>query len=248
MYTRCPACEAAYELHPRELAEAAGVVRCSNCGKTFNSLAALFAEKPEEYMKPMRGRGMPPLLGHRIYQQHEIPGLDEAPPRLGVASDEADAAANTPEQRVPAEKTSDPRAWVAAAAALLILLIVQSVGWFDTLGQWFNFATSDNRVTPAESMALVSRDLHAHPSRDDAVIISATLRNQGTLPVDLPVLELRLFDSSNQMLGVRRFQPEEYLPASRPRDQKMAPGLDLPVILDVVVTGSQPAGFEFRFF
>lgn len=249
MFTRCPGCDAVYELQPRELAEAAGVVRCSNCGKTFNSLAALFAHQPEEFMKPLRGIGMPPLLGHRIYMQHEIPGLDDAPPEPESGIDEAeDATAAAPDEFFPVgQPRIRSRAWTGMAAALLLILAGQLIWLFDAPARWPVSGNTPDRVAPGTVMTVVSRDLHAHPSLREAVIVSATLRNQASIPVDLPILELRLYDSSNQILGVRRFQPEEYLPRSRRNDDQLSPGLDLPVILEVMVTGSQPSGFEFRF-
>ena len=247
MYTRCPGCEACYELQAWEMAEAAGVVRCSNCGKTFNSLASLFAERPEEDTTPLRGRGMPPLLGHRVFEQHELPGLDETAhgpidPRSG-----SEAGAELPDDDPPwaARQAATPARWQVGAAMLFAALIVQAVWWHDWPARWLQAETT---ATPAATvMTLVARDLHAHPSLADAVIISATLRHQGETAIDWPILELRLYDRSNQMIGVRRFQPEEYLDPDQTNARQLAPGREIPVIFEVLVTGSEPTGFEFRF-
>src|SRR5690606_11992798 len=72
MYTRCPACQAVYELQARLLAEAAGVLRCGNCGKTFNSLSELFEDHPAESAQPLRGQGMPPMLEQPAMIQTEL--------------------------------------------------------------------------------------------------------------------------------------------------------------------------------
>lgn len=245
-YTRCPACDATYELQVQELAQASGVVRCSNCGKTFNSLAFLFDQRPEEEQKPLQGAGMPPLLGHRIFLQHEIPGLDE-PPDFPVAPDPAPEMAET-RQPGPIESVPERRAWpwMVTAGLLLTILVAQSIWLIDVPSRLIQAEAADT-VEPQEAIILVARDLHPHPSLPEAVIISATLRNRITAQINLPLIELRLYDSSNQVIGVRRFEPAEYLPAARRQDSQLQPGRDLPIILEVMVTGSQPAGFEFRY-
>lgn len=247
VYTRCPACDATYELQVQELAEAAGVVRCSNCGKTFNSLAFLFEQRPEQDQQPLQGAGMPPLLAQRVFLQHEIPGLDERP--APTAAPEPAPEKGEPDGIEPNDFLTPPRptAWMAAAAALLLALAVQLIWLIDLPGRLLQ-ADAAATVAPQEAITLVARDLHPHPSLPDAVIISATLRNRVAAPIELPILELRLYDTSNQVLGVRRFDPSEYLPRVRQQETSLQPGQELPIILEVLVTGSQPAGFEFRYF
>lgn len=245
-YTRCPACEATYELQVQEMAEAAGVVRCSNCGKTFNSLASLFDQRPEESQQPLRGAGMPPLLGHRIFLQHEIPGLDERPDFQAAPAPRTETAEEIAID--PVGQTAEPRAtpWILAAGLLLVTLVAQFIWLIDVPGRLFQQEAADT-VTAQEAITLVARDLHRHPSLPEAVIISATLRNRVASQIRLPLIELRLYDSSNQVIGVRRFTPAQYLPASRREDRQLQPGRDLPIILEVMATGSRPAGFEFRY-
>jgi predicted Zn finger-like uncharacterized protein len=249
-FTRCPACEALYHLEVSELAEAAGVVRCSNCGKTFNSLAHLFQSRPDEHDQPLRGGGMPPLLGNRIFLQHEIPGLDEsdqepAETTVGISAEESPSAEGLAPKPSPAATRS--RAWASAAVGLLIALGAQAV-WLFELPERLSGLQSNQARPPQDAIALIARDLHAHPSVSDAVVISATLRNRISTPIGLPLIELRLYDTTNQVLGVRRFPPTEYLPANRQNAVALNSGEELPIILEVVVTGSQPAGFEFRYF
>ncbi len=249
-YTRCPSCDATYQLDVHELTEAAGVVRCSNCGKTFNSLAHLFNSRPDEQDQPLRGGGMPPLLSHRIYLQHEIPGLDqdesdELTP--SPASTEREVSETSELPGLPKQPRERTWAWSAVAVVLLLSLIGQAV-WLFELPERLSNEQPRDAVAPQDAIALIARDLHAHPSMDGAVIISATLRNRLQARIELPLIELRMYDSTNQILGARRFPPQDYLPASRTETSSLSPGEELPIILEVLVTGSQPAGFEFRYF
>ncbi len=249
MFTRCPACEALYELTPTELAEAAGVVRCSNCGKTFNSLANLFNRQPEAEDEPLRGQGMPPLLGHRIFLQPHLPGLEQSEPS-GLAR--ADAAED-PDAEAFVEAVLQPapsrQGWPIAVALLALLAVGQAMWMLGLPERWLDApARNAAPASPDDAIALVGRDMHAHPTRSDAVIVSALLRNQSPGTVEFPIIELRLFDRSNQVLGVRRLQPEEYLPNPARAPSGLASGTMLPLIVEVAVTGSEPAGFELRFF
>ena len=246
MYTRCPACEAIYELTPQELAEAAGVVRCSNCGKTFNSLAQLFAARPESDDQPLRAQGMPPLLAQRILLQPELPGFDPGPDPTAPPSWVASSLDEASDFRSQAR----PWLWPAVTAVLAVMAAAQALWLIDLprgLGDRGS-SRSPSGAPDAAAISLVGRDMHAHPSRDDAVVINALLRNQSMHLLDFPLIELRLFDRSNQLLGVRRLTPGDYLPDPARAPGGLAPGASLPLIVEVNVTGSEPTGFEFRFF
>ncbi|TVS12926.1 MAG: DUF3426 domain-containing protein [Wenzhouxiangella sp.] len=252
MYTRCPACDSIYQLGIRELAEAAGVVRCGNCGKTFNSLANLFERQPESDDKPLRGLGMPPLLSDRILIQPELPGFDSA--ETPKSADQPATAAETIDQGLApmapqlSAGSSTGRRWAFAAILLAVAAAAQTLWLFNLPERLLEgrVATTPS-ASAAEALTLVARDMHAHPSAEDAVVISASLRNEAAVSVAFPIIELRLFDRSNQLLGVRRLQPEEYLNRPERAPTVLAAGATLPLIFELAVTGSPPAGFELRF-
>lgn len=251
MFTRCPACAALFELTPGELAEAAGVVRCSGCGKTFNSLANLFDRQPDADEPPLRGQGMPPVLGHRVALQHDLPGLDD--PEADDAAIEHSMTDNDSARGDSIEDLVLPppnRAfWPAAVAVLTLVALAQGLWLLGIPQAWLDPSAGPAAIRqPATAVVMVGRDLHPHPTLDDAVVISALLRNQSTVTVDFPVIELRLFDQSSQLLGVRRLHPEDYLAHPSRAPSGLPPGALLPLIAEVAVTGSEPTGFELRFF
>ncbi|WP_376694762.1 DUF3426 domain-containing protein [Wenzhouxiangella sp. EGI_FJ10305] len=251
MFTRCPACQAVYELHASVLAEAAGVVRCGNCGKTFNSLSELFEHHPDQSAEPLRGDGMPPMLEHPDMVQAELPVE-----HFEDVEDEPDDTSTV--EPLPGFENGLPDEnrrrwlWPAISAALLALLFIQLWAFWQTPGspiaQWLGSAAQpDAGIDPNEAIQIVSRDMHAHPSLDDAVIISASLHNQADTAVPFPVMEVRFFDASQQVLGVRRLTPEEYLRETDGIERGLPAGVIMPVLLEFVVGTSDPAGFQVRF-
>ncbi|NBB93960.1 MAG: DUF3426 domain-containing protein [Gammaproteobacteria bacterium] len=248
MYTRCPACQAVYELRAGLLAEASGVVRCGNCGKTFNSLSELFERHPESDAEPLRGKGMPPMLEHPDMVQAELP-VDTFDDDEG-----SEAAPLDWLESEPSSRAADARRllWPSASAALLLLLLVQFWLLWQTPGsivdRWLGGSSQPvGNLDPNQVIQIVSRDLHAHPSLDDAVVISASLRNQAEATVPFPIIEVRFFDASQQVLGVRRVTPEEYLGDPDRIERGLASGLMMPLLLEFVVGTSRPAGFQMRF-
>ncbi len=248
MHTRCPGCQAGYELTAALLAEASGVVRCGNCGKTFNTLSHLFDESPTEHAEPIRGGGMPPLLEHAELIQTELPVLVEEP----EAPEPAEF--DDPGTALPKEDTwhAPSLLWPTVSAVLLVLLLVQTWVLWQTpgspLARLAGSGSIDERVNPNEVIQIISRDMHRHPSLDDAMVVSANLRNTGQFMIDWPVLEVRFYDASQQLLGVRRLEPGQYLHDERRIDDGMAPGTIIPLVMEFVVGATEPSGFRIRFY
>jgi predicted Zn finger-like uncharacterized protein len=259
VYTRCTSCQSVYELDARNLAEAAGVVRCGHCGTTFNSLGALFEHHPKSDEAPLSGAGMPPMLDHRAIEQPELPGVnldEDFSPDFEPVPDPATESSPEPVFDLgltDAAQSSNSPIWSIASIALGLALIVQ-LGLLindpeSGLQRWFG--ASAGPITPSdplEAIQITSRDMHRHPSLDDAVIVSATLRNRTENRLRWPVLEVRLYDRSQQILGVRRLQPEDYLVNPENAELGMPTEVIVPVIFEFVVGTTLPSGFDFRFF
>ncbi|NEZ04854.1 DUF3426 domain-containing protein [Wenzhouxiangella sp. XN201] len=247
MFTRCPGCQAVYELRARLLAEAAGVVRCGSCGKTFNSLSELFEHRPDQSDEALRGEGMPPLLEHVELRQAELPVAFEPVP------DEIETDDLFTEPTPPGGDSIVRRHfWPALSAVLLVLLLIQLWALWQTPGspiaRWLGSSVQpDAALDPNQTVQIVSRDMHPHPSLDDAVIVSTSLRNQAETAIPFPVIEFRFYDASQQVLGVRRVTPEEYIQDREALERGLAAGRIMPLVLEFVIGTSDPAGFQMRF-
>jgi len=246
MFTRCPGCQCVYELDAELLAEAAGIVRCGHCGKTFNSLAELFNRRPDERDSPIVGGGMPPLLEQPDFVQPELPGVNlfDQTPTGNEDAEPSEVQFQPVDHRQPL--------WVACSVLLTLALVGQLAwqhrspdSWLHSLG--FGAAGLQAGSDPADAIQVLTRDLHRHPTLDDAVIVSVTLRNSSERPLRWPTLEVRLYDPSQQVIGLRRLPPADYLGASTGGREAMPSDLLVPVIVELVVGETMPSGFDFRF-
>jgi len=257
MYTRCSSCQSVYELDAKRLAEASGVVRCGHCGNTFNSLSSLFENHPSTDELPLSGAGMPPMLDHRAIEQPELPGVNVddgdlwEPIPAATDSPESGPALNLPPLYADTQAVSP--AWGIAGIVLSVALLAQlallMTSSDSALQRWIGTATDPMASgDPLQAIQITSRDMHRHPTLDDAVIVSATLRNRSEERLRWPVLEVRLYDGSQQVLGVRRLQPGDYLVNPENAELGMPTEVIVPVIFEFVVGTTLPAGFDFRFF
>ncbi len=148
--------------------------------------------------------------------------------------------------------------WAGAAMLLLLLLGLQIV-----LAQRVEFA-ADARWRPwlvqlcerlgctlpawhdPQRLTLVSREIGPHPSVPNALLVTATLRNDAPWPQAWPLFELTLSDLEGQPVGLRRFRADEYLGAP-PERPTIAPGQSALARLEIADPGKQAVAFTFDF-
>ena len=150
--------------------------------------------------------------------------------------------------------------WRLLAALLLatVVLLVQIV-----LADWDRFAASPTWrpwmasacerlgcTLPAwrkpGAFVLLSREIQPHPSQPQALLVTASFRNDARWPQAWPVLELALTDLDGQRIGLRRFQPAEYL-GGAPSRETLAPGQSASLALEILDPGNRAVAFEFDF-
>ncbi|PKL94891.1 MAG: hypothetical protein CVV18_07480 [Gammaproteobacteria bacterium HGW-Gammaproteobacteria-8] len=247
-YTRCDHCYSVLPLPVRALAEAGGMVRCGGCGRTLNALSALYDHAPGTDEAPITVSGMPPMLTPRTMQE-ALPGaVDDGE----LAADDEFDPGGPPELHLSLEPEPAPRwvriAWPVIALLLVALLALQLFGperWrLDPAMLGFG---DDAPVALDDALQLVSRDMHAHPSLSDAIIISAVVHNRSDRRVAWPNIEVRLFDASQQVVGQRRLGPADYLDPEAAPGEGLAPGARLPIVLEMMIESSRPAGFTMQF-
>ena len=99
----------------------------------------------------------------------------------------------------------------------------------------------------AVKLELLSRDIRPHPSVPNALIVSATLRNDADFAQAFPEVEITLSDLDENRIAMRRFRPQEYIADSRSLAAGLAPGATAALVFEVADPGKNAVAFEFKF-
>jgi len=263
MYTQCPECLTIYKVGAALLAQGHGSARCGHCAAVFDMLRSLTDQLPETPFQQLdlHGEEGPPQLSvpalrptRRADTQGTLFDPDE---RQRPSARKPHTPAFARVQRSAPRTRNWP--WTVGATVLLLSLMAElayaerSELLDDALVRpWLDKACSSLgcrlplRHDPSQ-LQLLSRDIRPHPSVKNALIISATLRNDADFPQAFPAVEITLSDLDENRIAMRRFAPHEYLGDSRSVGAGMAPGATAALVFEVADPGKNAVAFEFKF-
>ena len=149
--------------------------------------------------------------------------------------------------------------WVLACALLSSLLLVQ-LAWAErdvlirnpVAGGWLRgscavLGCALPLLAAPSRLRLIASNVQAHPSVPNALMISASVRNEAVFAQPYPVLTITLLDAQGRRLAMRRLQPAEYLDDLAILHRGLAPGASAVVVLEVEDPGDKAVAFEFGF-
>lgn len=236
MFTLCPRCQSVHRLSAAALRKASGRIQCPQCQHRFNALDHLSDDYPD------RRRG----------QQEQRKETDALTLQQAVREDLLVRVG--PHPSVPAT-----RAW-QGLLVILVLVTVANLGWAlrghipiesalgQQLGRWgvAQFLPPEP-FRDASGIHLISRDIHAHPSRPGVLVLSATFINLADQAQPYPEMRLNMLNSEGQALAARSFSPSEYLSTSATRESLLNPDQQVPFLLEFADPGEKAVGFELLF-
>ncbi|MBS0613387.1 MAG: DUF3426 domain-containing protein [Proteobacteria bacterium] len=191
---------------------------------------------------------------------------EDAPPAQAATepagASEAAARANWIEQILPTRDIEDlapPRErhrgrWIAAAAALALLLAVQLVHRYrEPLAQMPVVGAPLRSLYELAGHPIAARlnlaafeirpwGVTGDTSADGTLHVRASLINNGAEPQPYPLLRLKLEDRFGTRIGARDFQPAEYL--HRAPQHALSPGERADLLIDILDPGKAAEGFE----
>lgn len=97
-----------------------------------------------------------------------------------------------------------------------------------------------------QSIELLQREISQDPDQDNVLRVRAMFVNQAQFKQAYPVIQVTLSDTSNQVIAIRRLQPEEYL-ADQPVRQGMIPGRQVTLELRFFKPEQPVSTYEFDF-
>ena len=99
-----------------------------------------------------------------------------------------------------------------------------------------------------ELVSIEASDLQTDPSRNNLLMLTATLHNRARYAQAYPSLELSLTDTGDTAIVRRVFSPTEYLPPATAADQPFAAGTDVSVRLWLEANKVSAAGYRVYVF
>lgn len=201
----------------------------------------------------------PPLVGAPAPGRRA--GDPAAEAALPAASAHA-AASVRPAPRFLARGSAGPspleRRHVAIAAGLALLLVLQLLlADRDRLSghaAWRPLVTALCTPLPCSvplwrepaAIRVQERDVRPVPGRPGVLRVSATIHNEARWAQAWPQLVLTFSDLDGRALGMRAFEPAEYL-AAQPADVTIASGEQAAIAMDLVEPSPQAVAFHFDF-
>lgn len=165
--------------------------------------------------------------------------------------------------RKPRAARAEPRErrwpWITVGLLLTLLLCIQ-LAWAQrdllirdpTIGGWLRSTCNTlgcrlPLVAAPDQIELLASNVQAHPSVANALMISASVRNDAPFAQPYPVLAITLSDAQGKRISMRRLQPHEYLDDNAVLQRGLAPGENAVLLLEVQDPGTQAVAFEFAF-
>ena len=263
MYSQCPECLTVFKIGTAELAAAHGSVRCSHCDALFDALPSLSETLPAEPIGELERHpqlSAPPQLGLPVFRPNRAAhgALYLDPDERPRAHERASGPPQFAHRRRQTERGGNGM-WVFGSFILLLVLGAE-IAWAER-DLWINDSSFRPAIVDAcarlgcnvplrkndELLQLASRDIRPHPSVAGALIISATLQNEGNFAQPFPIVEITLSDLDEQRIAMRRFSPEEYISDQRALLAGLAPNAKAPLVFEVADPGKNAVAFEFKF-
>ena|GEM_PF-995178 len=97
------------------------------------------------------------------------------------------------------------------------------------------------------TIELLSRDVRDHPQYLETLLVNATLISRSDTTTAFPVIQLGLYGQTGEAIGVRRFEPIEYLDKSIELAAGMPPNRPVYIVMEIGGVGNRAVSFEFTF-
>jgi predicted Zn finger-like uncharacterized protein len=259
MYTQCSHCKAIFRVSMKELTAAQGLLRCGECGSTFDAMKSLSTTLPDD---------------RKFIGENDTNELSQTQPaqqiRKKVYISQLKQAESTSQQRatgtVPLKtKLLNPRkshsskfiliAIVCMGFLLLVQLLYTQKDWLAdqpltaSLTRAFcKMANCGVKVRrDLDKLEMLNRNVYSHPNENDALMITATIENRAEFEQPYPLLEISFIGRDGKIVALRRFKPEEYLSIEVSPQALMAVGKAVDLRVKIADPGKEAVRFQFRF-
>ena len=265
MYTFCPTCSTVFAIKAEHLLEAAGRVRCGQCGQVFRAFDYVYEDlatvqaavaeyhaqqavrdaKERQLDSGNAGAAIEEDDGHDVLDDRGIADIP-VPPEFHAASSGINLIGRN----------------IAKGAIIAALLLLLGVQWLyfnrEALAARNDWRPGLERLcallrcelplrVDLSRIELINRDVRKHPRVAGALLIYAILVNRAGFPQPYPVLDVTFSNTSGTPVAARRFNPAEYLGEQADIKAGMPVDITLEVVLEIEDPGEDAVSFQFEF-
>jgi len=260
MYSQCDNCQAIFRVTMKELTAAQGLLRCGECGSTFDAMKSLSTTLPEdrkfvkktELEREVKETPSKPIKKRKIYLS---------------SSDHTRTASSTSRQhpnqayqlRKIQKNARSTRLLVIALISLSLLLLAQILY---KQKDWLAEQPITAGVTRAfckiagckievrrdiSKIEMLNRNIYSHPNEPNSLVVTASLENKASFDQPFPLIEISLLNSKSEIVALRRFTPKEYLQNKYKKGMLMTSNKSIELKVHIADPGKDAVRFQFRF-
>jgi predicted Zn finger-like uncharacterized protein len=278
MLTQCPKCKAVFRITQNQLKQARGKVRCGQCSSVFDGTDNRSDQLLSTTKTHIDARREEHITAQQTRKEEQEYGVDHIPlPDLIAEQDpeehQANPASEEPWQQIllgipQSGSITNPnppkRSLASASLFIVITLALLLLGQFtffnrDHLNRHFplrgvisdicNFiGCATEPVRDINRIEITNRNVSAHPSIPEALMIRATFANIAPFPQPYPILQISLTNLQGKVIAARRFSPQDYLSGTQTSTKLMPPGQPVNASIEVLDPGNGVVAFEFQFY
>ena len=240
----------------KELTSAQGLLRCGECGSTFDAMKSLsttlpddrkFIRKKEQEVKKTDEKE--PVKKKKIYLSPLAKARNELPK-------------NTPDSSYQLKRKHKPHSTKFLLIALISLSLLLAAQIIYKQKDWLAEQSLTSGATRAfckvagckiekrrdiSKIELINKNIYSHPNQPNSLVISASLENRANFKQPFPLIEISLLDAKSQIIALRRFTPKEYLNNNYQKDLLMVINKPIELKLNIADPGKDAVRFQFKF-
>lgn len=256
MYTQCNNCQAIFRVTLKELTSAQGLLRCGECGSTFDAMKSLSTTLPEDrkFIKKEEGITVSQQKKQQI-KKDKIYLTPLAKARNELKKEVPDASYELKRKH----KTHSTKFLLIALISLSFLLLAQILykqkDWLSEQPITAGVTRAFCKITGCQiekrrdisKIDMLNKNIYSHPNQPNALVVSASLENKAKFNQPFPLIEISLLDSKSNIIALRRFTPKEYLRENFNSGALMISNKSTDFKVHIADPGKDAIRFQFKF-
>lgn len=257
MYTQCTNCHAIFRVTMKELSAAQGVLRCGECGSTFDAMQSLSTTLPED--RKFIKKANLPTIEDKQPQDKQKSYANTSPQTKSTNTTET--AKNDRSYQLKRRKKPDSNRFLLIALVSLSCLLAAQI--FYKQKDWLADQPLTSSITrifcetipncevekrrDITKIEMLNKNIYSHPNQIGSLVVSASLENQAKFDQPFPLIEISLLDAQSQIIALRRFPPKDYLGNNFQQGVLMVRNNPIDFKLNIADPGNDATRFQFRF-